>query len=105
MRFLQLPGPGKQLGLWLDGLDTLICGQLYHPSYPSLYSLRGTEPRDPVQWVHSLDTARYLRPEVLLPSHADWMEGRDSIFQVLTDYRYKLIYLAIYLSALHIIQK
>ena len=40
-----------------------------------------------VNWYKSIDKARYLYPEYLVPSHTRPLKGKDSIFAILTDYR------------------
>ena len=84
---MQIPGPGNQLGVWIKPLNAFICGQIFHSAYPSLYAMRGTEPRDPLVWIESLDWIRQLRPEILIPSHAEPIQGRDEIVKTVTNFR------------------
>jgi alkyl sulfatase BDS1-like metallo-beta-lactamase superfamily hydrolase len=76
-----------QLFLWIPKLETLMPGDNYYASFPNLYTVRGTSPRPVDQWIQSLDKMRHKDPVLLLPSHTGPVRGRETIRQVLTDYR------------------
>ncbi len=57
------------------------------PSYPNLYSLRGTSFRNPATWFKSVDTLRKLDTWCMLPSHGTPLCGNDNVQKLLTNFR------------------
>lgn len=76
-----------QLAVWLPSLGALLPGDNVYTSFPNLYTIRGTRPRDVQAWVRSLDTMRSLAPELLVPSHTLPVVGADTVRATLRDYR------------------
>lgn len=57
------------------------------PSYPNLYSLRGTSFRNPATWFKSVDKLRKFDSWCMLPSHGTPLCGSDNIQTLLTNFR------------------
>ncbi len=85
---LHLPGETPDhVAVWLPDRGVLVSGDNYYHSFPNLYAIRGTAPRDVGDWVASLDAMRALRPSFLVPGHTMPVRGEDEIQRRLTDYR------------------
>jgi alkyl sulfatase BDS1-like metallo-beta-lactamase superfamily hydrolase len=90
VKFELLHAPGEtddQLYVWLPDARTLLCGDNFYRSFPNLYSIRGTPFRSLKNWYRSLDIARALAPEHLVPGHGRPVSGAGKIQKLLTDYR------------------
>lgn len=57
------------------------------PSFPNLYSLRGTSYRNPATWFRSVDKLRTYESWCMLPSHGTPLCGTDNIQTVLRNFR------------------
>lgn len=57
------------------------------PSFPNLYSLRGTSYRNPATWFRSVDVLRRYDAWCMLPSHGTPLCGQDNIQTVLRNFR------------------
>jgi alkyl sulfatase BDS1-like metallo-beta-lactamase superfamily hydrolase len=57
------------------------------PSFPNLYSLRGTSYRNPAQWFRSVDVLRRYDSWCMLPAHGTPLCGRPNIQKVLRNFR------------------
>lgn len=57
------------------------------PSFPNLYSLRGTSYRNPATWFRSVDVLRRYDSWCMLPSHGTPLCGQDNIQTVLRNFR------------------
>jgi len=82
--------PGEtndQLFVWLPEKRTLLPGDNVYKAFPNLYTIRGTLYRDVLEWAHSIDAMRALRPEHLVPSHTRPVSGAAKIDEILTAYR------------------
>tara|TARA_Y100000590_G_scaffold136961_1_gene156743 strand:- start:3944 stop:5647 length:1704 start_codon:yes stop_codon:yes gene_type:complete len=82
--------PGEtndQIFVWIPKYKALFPGDNFYKAFPNLYTIRGTPYRDLDQWVKSIDKMRYLKPELLVPSHSKPIQGQEEIFKNLTDYR------------------
>jgi alkyl sulfatase BDS1-like metallo-beta-lactamase superfamily hydrolase len=82
--------PGEtpdQIYVWLPDKKALLCADNYYKSFPNLYAIRGTSYRDVMDWVRSLDKMRTLQAEYLVPSHTKPIQGKDKIYEILTNYR------------------
>lgn len=73
------------LMVWLPGLDTLLCGDLFYWSFPMLAS-PGKPDRPVLEWADSLDRMRHLHPACLVGSHSRPLTGPRSIGRALRDY-------------------
>ena len=73
------------LMVWLPQEQVLFCGDLYYPSFPNL-STPMLEPRPVKEWFESLDRMIEMKPEVLIPGHAQPVIGEGNVRDVLTHY-------------------
>jgi alkyl sulfatase BDS1-like metallo-beta-lactamase superfamily hydrolase len=79
--------PGEtpdHLSVWIPQWKTAFTGDNYYESFPNMYTLRGTEPRWALDYVHSLDKVLSWKPELVLPSHGRTIQGNQEITQRLT---------------------
>ncbi|HEX4494803.1 MAG TPA: alkyl sulfatase dimerization domain-containing protein, partial [Thermoanaerobaculia bacterium] len=60
---------------------------LQGPSFPNLYSLRGTSYRNPAQWFESVDNLRKLDSWSLVPAHGVPLCGAEDIRTLLRNFR------------------
>lgn len=82
--------PGEtpdHLTVWIPRYKAAFSGDNYYESFPNIYTLRGTEPRWALDYVHSLNRVLELQPEILLPSHGPVVKGNREIAARLTRYR------------------
>ena len=68
-------------------MKAFLCADDIYRAFPNLYAIRGTPHRDLMQWAHSIDKIRALRPEYLVPSHTHPITGQEEIYNLLTTYR------------------
>ena len=68
-------------------MKAFLCADDVYRAFPNLYAIRGTPHRDLMQWAHSIDKIRALRPEYLVPSHTHEIVGEEEIYNLLTTYR------------------
>lgn len=57
------------------------------PSFPNLYSLRGTTFRNPLDWYQSVDILRQFRAWAMVPSHGVTLMGATNIETLLVNFR------------------
>ncbi len=76
-----------QIGVWLPDAKVLISGDNYYACWPNLYALRGSPYRDVDAWVAALTTLLAYPAEALLPGHTPPLLGRETVQEVLTNYR------------------
>ena len=89
-RFELLHTPSESsdmLTVWLPDERIAFTGDLYGPSFPNLYTLRGHYYRTPWDYLHSLDRVIALEPEILAPSHFRPIAGHGKIRAALTGLR------------------
>ncbi len=89
-RFELYHTPGEtpdHLTVWLPKYRAAFLGDNYYESFPNLYTLRGTRPRWPLEYIDSLNKVLELRPALLLPSHGQPIKGQAAIAARLTRYR------------------
>lgn len=82
--------PGEtddQIFVWIEADKTLISADNFYWTFPNLYTIRGTKPRNVNDWIKSLDDMRRMNAEHLLPMHTKPVHGGEEISQTLTDYR------------------
>ncbi len=90
LEFELLHTPGEtpdHLTLWVPELKAAFVGDNLYESFPNIYTLRGTRPRWPLEYVAAIDRVLALEPEIVLPSHGAPIVGRDAIVEQLTAYR------------------
>ena len=82
--------PGEtddQITVWMPDLKVVMPGDNIYESFPNLYAIRGSPPRNPQQWYRSLDFVRGLGAEFMVPSHTQPVSGQELIFDTITTYR------------------
>lgn len=95
VRFEIYHTPGEtpdHLTVWIPQYKAAFTGDNYYESFPNLYTLRGTEPRWPLDYVNSLNTVMALQPEIVLPSHGRAIQGNAEIKRRLTKHRDAILY-------------
>lgn len=78
---------GDQLYAWLAEKKVLFAGDNFYKSWPNLYAIRGTGYRDVRAWVASLTSMIAKEPHYLVGGHTRPILGRESVAEVLTNYR------------------
>jgi alkyl sulfatase BDS1-like metallo-beta-lactamase superfamily hydrolase len=98
-RFEVLHTPGAEgadsISLWLPEEKILFTGDFFgpiFPMFPNLTTIRGEKFREPVPYLRSLDRVLDLEPEVVVPSHFEPIEGRETIRAGVTRMRDALAY-------------
>ena len=92
-RILHIPGEtSDHIGVWLPASGILIAADNFCKSFPNLYAIRGTAPRDVTDWIRSLDKMIELRPRWLISGHYKPIEGEEEVRAILTDYRCAIQY-------------
>ena len=94
--FLLVHAPGEtvdQLFVWLPDKKVLIPGDNYYPTFPNLYTIRGTTPRPIAGWFKSIDRMRDLGAEYLVPLVGGSIQGAERIDELLTAYRDAIQYI------------
>ena len=82
--------PGEtpdHLSVWIPQWKAAFTGDNFYASFPNIYTLRGTEPRMALDYIHSLDKVLSWQPEILLPSHGSAIQGNAEITARVTKYR------------------
>ncbi|MDQ6758540.1 MAG: alkyl/aryl-sulfatase [Acidobacteriota bacterium] len=95
IRFEIYHTPGEtpdHLTVWIPQYKAAFTGDNYYESFPNLYTLRGTQPRWPLDYVSSLNRVLALKPEIVLPSHGRAIQGNPEINRRLTQYRDAILY-------------
>ncbi len=90
LTFNLIHAPGEtpdQYIIQIPELQFVCCADNYYPSFPNLYTIRGTSARPVLDWADCQDKIMGLKPEVLVPCHGSHLEGKDKIREVLTNYR------------------
>jgi alkyl sulfatase BDS1-like metallo-beta-lactamase superfamily hydrolase len=76
-----------QLVIWIPEDKTLCPADDFYWTFPNLYTIRGTSPRDIDTWIASIDAMRRFEAEHLAPMHTKPIHGREEIAGALTTYR------------------
>jgi alkyl sulfatase BDS1-like metallo-beta-lactamase superfamily hydrolase len=87
VRFELYSTPGEtpdHLSVWIPQWKAAFTGDNYYESFPNIYTLRGTEPRWALDYVHSLDKVLSWKPELVLPSHGRVIETNSEVAKHLT---------------------
>ncbi len=87
--------PGEtpdHLSVWIPEWKAAFVGDNYYESFPNIYTLRGTEPRWALDYVHSIDKVLSWKPELVLPSHGRVIQGNADATRKLTRYRDAILY-------------
>ena len=95
LTFNCIHAPGEtpdQFVVEVPELKFVYCADNYYPSFPNLYTIRGTSDRPVQDWAACQDIVIKLAPEVLIPGHGTHIEGKDQIKEVLSNYRDAILY-------------
>lgn len=95
VKFELFSTPGEtpdHLSVWIPQWKAAFTGDNFYASFPNIYTLRGTEPRMALDYVHSLDKVLSWKPEILLPSHGPVISGAAEIAARVTKYRDAILY-------------
>lgn len=87
--------PGEtpdHLTVWDPKLKAAFIGDNFYESFPNMYTLRGTKPRWPLDYINSLNKVLSLEPEIVVPSHGPAIVGRAEIKRQLTKMRDAIVY-------------
>ncbi|MDX1947022.1 MAG: alkyl sulfatase dimerization domain-containing protein [Pirellulaceae bacterium] len=82
--------PGEthdHLSVWLPEQRIVFAGDNIYKAFPNLYTLRGMSARPVRRWIETLDEMRRLRPDVVVLGHTASIQGAETIYALLTDYR------------------
>ena len=64
-----------------------MTGDNIYETFPNLYAVRGTPPRNCEDWYQSLDKVRRLKPHHLVPSHTEPISGKKKVSSIIKHYR------------------
>ncbi len=90
VKFQIFSTPGEtpdHLSVWIPQWKAAFVGDNFYASFPNIYTLRGTEPRMALDYIHSLDKVLGWRPEILLPSHGPVTTSETEIATRVNMYR------------------
>ncbi|MEQ1782439.1 MAG: MBL fold metallo-hydrolase [Hyphomonadaceae bacterium] len=93
LELLHTPGETPDhLTVWVPSLKAAMVGDNFYESFPNMYTLRGTRPRWPMDYITSLETVLKLEPEIVIPSHGPAIVGKENIKAQLTKMRDAIVY-------------
>ncbi len=73
-----------ELAVYLPDSGVLIDTEVIQgPTFPNVYTLRGTKFRQPMTWVRSIDRLRKLKAAYLVPTHGRPVTGEAKVDEVL----------------------
>ena len=90
INFSLLHAPGEtpdQIIVEIPEYKVVCCADNFYASFPNLYTIRGTSSRPVLEWAAAQDKMIALQPEFLVPGHGDPVYGKDTIKEVLGNYR------------------
>jgi alkyl sulfatase BDS1-like metallo-beta-lactamase superfamily hydrolase len=87
--------PGEtpdHLTAWVPSLKAAFVGDNFYESFPNMYTLRGTRPRWPLEYIASLEKVLSLEPEIVIPSHGPAIVGKENVRVQFTTMRDAIVY-------------
>ena len=88
LRLIHIPGETPdQIGVWLPDSKILMPADDVYKAFPNLYAIRGTPPRNILDWALSCKKMRDLGAEHMVPCHTRPLSGKKKIYNLLTDYK------------------
>lgn len=88
LELVRLPGETEdQIMVWLPQKEALCCGDNYYGCWPNLYAIRGSQYRDIVCWINSLEAIMSYPARYLLPGHTFPITGYEQIQEVLGNFK------------------
>lgn len=86
MQFLtKFVSDDDNLTVWIPEKG-IVLNNFFWPGTPNLYTLRGSEYREPTSWRDGLAMMRDLQPEIILNTHARPVVGQDEVLRRLNGY-------------------
>jgi len=93
LQLIHTPGETPDhLTVWVPSLKAAMIGDNFYESFPNMYTLRGTRPRWPLDYIDSLNKVLSLEPEIVVPSHGPAIVGKDNVKAQLTKMRDAIVY-------------
>ena len=93
LQLLHTPGETPDhLTVWVPSLKAAMVGDNFYESFPNMYTLRGTRPRWPMDYITSLETVLKLEPEIVIPSHGPAIIGKANVKAQLTRMHDAIVY-------------
>ncbi|MEZ6029680.1 MAG: MBL fold metallo-hydrolase [Hyphomonadaceae bacterium] len=93
LQLIHTPGETPDhLTVWVPSLKAAMIGDNFYESFPNMYTLRGTRPRWPLDYINSLNKVLSLEPEIVVPSHGPAIVGKDNVKAQLTKMRDAIVY-------------
>ena len=93
LQLISTPGETPDhLTVWVPSLKAAFVGDNFYESFPNMYTLRGTRPRWPMDYINSLNKVLALEPEIVIPSHGPAITGKDEIKRQFTKMRDAIVY-------------
>ena len=93
LQLLHTPGETPDhLTVWVPSLKAAMVGDNFYESFPNMYTLRGTRPRWPMDYINSLETVLKLEPEIVIPSHGPAIVGKANVKAQLTRMHDAIVY-------------
>jgi glyoxylase-like metal-dependent hydrolase (beta-lactamase superfamily II) len=93
LKLMHTPGETPDhISVWVPHLKAVFVGDNFYESFPNMYTLRGTRPRWPTDYISSIDKVLALEPEMVLPSHGPPVIGKDEVKRQLGRYRDAIVY-------------
>ena len=93
LQLISTPGETPDhLTVWAPSLKAAFVGDNFYESFPNMYTLRGTRPRWPMDYINSLDKVLALEPEIVIPSHGPAIVGKDNVRAQFTKMRDAIVY-------------
>jgi alkyl sulfatase BDS1-like metallo-beta-lactamase superfamily hydrolase len=94
-RFELYHTPGEtpdHLTVWVPKLKAAFIGDNFYESFPNMYTLRGTRPRWPMDYIRSLEKVMALEPEIVVPSHGPAIVGKAEVQRQLKKMHDAIVY-------------
>jgi alkyl sulfatase BDS1-like metallo-beta-lactamase superfamily hydrolase len=94
-RFELYHTPGEtpdMLTVWVPQLKAVFVGDNWYESFPNMYTLRGTRPRWPMDYITSLEKVMALEPEIMMPSHGNPIVGKEKVRATLQKMHNAIVY-------------
>lgn len=93
LQLISTPGETPDhLTVWAPSLKAAFVGDNFYESFPNMYTLRGTRPRWPMDYIDSLDRVLELEPEIVIPSHGPAIVGKENVRAQFTKMRDAIVY-------------
>ena len=94
LKLFHTPGEtDDQISVWIPEWKVVMPADNIYKTFPNLYAIRGSPPRDCVKWYQSLDFVKRLNAEYMVPSHTRPVTGALRIKSIITSYRDAIQYI------------